>query len=212
MPIILPDLTGQRCGRLIIVKCAGSNAKKYKLYECLCDCGKTKLITASLLYRKDIQSCGCMLREARNRNLVKAQKSQVKHGLAGTLIHQTWASMMARCYNHRHDRFPQYGGAGIGLCDFLRASPQNLLSIVGQRPERRYSIDRIDGKLGYHCGQCEQCLKMGWVLNIKWSTPKEQAMNRQNNIWITIGGVTKTCADWARQLNKSFNWVRRHHS
>lgn len=212
MSKILPDLTGQKLGRLYVRRTAGTDSKKYKLYEVECDCGTIKLVRAALLHRGDVRSCGCLLKEARNRNIVKAQKQQTKHGLSGCETYLNWTSMMARCYNPKHDSYSRYGGLGIGVCGFLRSSPENLLSLIGKRPEKHYSIDRIDSKLWYSCGKCEECLKMGYPLNVKWSTPKEQAENRHNNIWITIDGQTKTCAEWSRVLGKSYNWVRRNHT
>lgn len=211
MPIILPDLTGQKLGRLTVNFAAGSDSKKYKLYDCTCECGTNKLIRAALLLRGDVLSCGCLLKEARNRNILKAQEQQTKHGLCKSPIYANWNSMMLRCYNSKHESFPRYGGRGIGVCGFLRSGPDKLLSLIGHRPEKHHSIDRINGAFWYSCGACEECIKMGYPMNVKWATPKEQANNRGNNVWITIDGVRKTCFDWSKHFGRSFHWVRNHY-
>lgn len=211
MPIILPDLTGQKLGRLTVNFAAGSDSKKYKLYDCTCECGTNKLIRAARLLSGDVRSCGCLLQEARNRNIVKAHEQQTKHGLSGSETYLNWTAMIARCYNPKHDSYPRYGGNGVGVCGFLRATPDNLLKLIGSRPQKHFSIDRIDGRFWYSCGACEECLKMGYPMNVKWATPKEQAQNRKNNIWITIDGQRKTCADWAKSMGRSYHWVRDHY-
>lgn len=55
------DLTGQRFGRLVVVKDTG---KKYTnrsvIWECVCDCGNKRDVVAFSLKNEDTQSCGCM--------------------------------------------------------------------------------------------------------------------------------------------------------
>lgn len=52
------DISGRRFGRLTAVKwCGGS------YWECLCDCGKTCVSSASLLKRGKTKSCGCLAKE-----------------------------------------------------------------------------------------------------------------------------------------------------
>jgi hypothetical protein len=82
------------------------------------------------------------------------------------------------------------------------------LEIVGERPEKNHSLDRIDGKIGYTCGKCEQCKKMEWPMNLKWSTASEQSHNTKSNVWITIDGVRKLCSDWAKEMGRSYHYVR----
>src|SRR5271157_758266 len=52
------DLTGQRFGRLLVVKRAGS--LRGAQWECQCDCGNTTLACAGDLKKGRPRSCGCL--------------------------------------------------------------------------------------------------------------------------------------------------------
>ena len=60
-----------------------------------------------------------------------------------------------------------------------------FLADMGPKPEGM-SIDRIDNTKGYSPDNC------------KWSTAEEQNNNRSSSRYLTIDGVTKTIAQWAR--------------
>jgi len=53
------DLTGQRFGKLVVVRRHGS-IEKETLWECLCDCGKTHLAKGTYLKKNSVKSCGCL--------------------------------------------------------------------------------------------------------------------------------------------------------
>lgn len=53
------DLTGKRFGKLLVVKAVESKIKPLK-WECLCDCGKTKIIVGRSLKSGASASCGCL--------------------------------------------------------------------------------------------------------------------------------------------------------
>lgn len=59
MPVGL-ELSGQRFGKLLVVTQRGYNKHKNRVWECVCDCGKTYYTTsACLMKRLDAASCGC---------------------------------------------------------------------------------------------------------------------------------------------------------
>lgn len=56
------DLTGQRFGHLLVVKKAPSKVSSYgntTRWECICDCGKKKIVNAAGLKSGSTTSCGC---------------------------------------------------------------------------------------------------------------------------------------------------------
>ena len=57
------DLTGRRFGRLTAVKDAGRNLDGRVIWECLCDCGKSRTTQANSLKKGLTRSCGCLRSE-----------------------------------------------------------------------------------------------------------------------------------------------------
>ena len=55
------DLTGQRFGKLLVIKRAKNNKSKNSRWECLCDCGNFSTVDGGNLIRKKgrTSSCGC---------------------------------------------------------------------------------------------------------------------------------------------------------
>ena len=53
------DLTGQRFGKLLVKKYSCSKDGN-SCWECVCDCGKEKIIASHHLRYGDIRSCGCL--------------------------------------------------------------------------------------------------------------------------------------------------------
>lgn len=62
------DLTGQRFGRLVVVKRADDyvlpNGKLLDWWLCQCDCGNEKIVTGNSLRCSYTRSCGCLRKEA----------------------------------------------------------------------------------------------------------------------------------------------------
>src|SRR5262245_4008157 len=59
----LKDLTGQRFGRLVVVRKAEDILISTPAWEVRCDCGEVKIVRAQHLKRGHSQSCGCLQRE-----------------------------------------------------------------------------------------------------------------------------------------------------
>ena len=75
--------------------------------------------------------------------------------------------MLQRCTNSNRDNYKHYGGRGITVCDrWLKF--ENFYADMGDRPEGT-SIDRIDVNGNYEPRNC------------KWSTHKEQCINRRSS-------------------------------
>lgn len=161
----LIDLTGQCFGRLTVVR-IDSIVDGQVRWRCKCACGKASVALANNLRRGKTQSCGCKKLE------------NGTHFMSRTLTGRTWRQMLDRCYNSKHVKYHLYGGRGIGVCEFLRASPINLKLLIGER-HKEHSIDRIDRNGNYTCGSCAECLRLGFRLNVRWSTILEQNRNRR---------------------------------
>jgi hypothetical protein len=158
------DLTGQRFGKLIVLKQAdeGSDEWGSVLWDCACDCGNMKKISAGFLRSKHTQSCGCWKHEV-----------SVTHGLArkGKIApeYRCWQHMKERCNNSKERQFKNYGGRGIKVCARWENSFESFFEDVGLRPNAKLSLDRINNNGDYEPG------------NVRWATAKQQQNNRRNN-------------------------------
>lgn len=175
------NIVGKKFGRLTVLSLAGADEKKYRICNCVCDCGKQVKIRIARMLSGELQSCGCLQREKAMENLAKAQRVATTHGLSGTLTGVTWMAMMQRCFRVENDNYKYYGAMGVRPCAFIKASPLNLVLTIGHRPSSDMSLDRKDPNGMYSCGMCEECLTNGWTMNLRWATAKEQANNRRNS-------------------------------
>lgn len=172
--VILIDLTGQRFGRLIVIKYVG----KYK-YLCRCKCGNKKIIYGYSLIDGTTKSCGCLRKE------ITAQGS-IKHGHCGDKIYKVWDAMIQRCTNPNNRQWKDYGGRGITVCKrWLKF--ENFYEDKGKDWEPGLTLERDNNELGYFKDNCY------------WGTRTEQARNKRNNRLITAFGKTQCIAAWAEE-------------
>lgn len=182
MPKLI-DLTGQKFGRLIVIKQVDNDKHGNSYWSCLCDCGKKKIISGSHLRSGHTKSCGCLKVE-------KTIQRSTKHGhnKKGKVsrTYKTWLGMIQRCNNPNVKHYNNYGGRGIVICDRWKNSFENFLEDMGEAPVG-HQIDRIDNDQGYFKENC------------RWATRKEQNRNRRDNHLITFNGKTQCIADWAEE-------------
>lgn len=181
------DLSGHKFGRLTAIEFAGHNGR-YRKWKCRCDCGETLDVLTASLRNGNTRSCGCLKRDTHS--LVFR-----KHGRAGTNVYWLWADMIARCTSPRHQRFSDYGGRGITVCDAWKDSIETFLRDMGPRPIGS-SLDRIDNSDGYHPGNC------------RWASRVQQANNKRNNKIVLIGGEMKTLAEWSRESGVPYHTLK----
>ncbi len=185
------DITGQRFGRLVVVKRDGTcKVSGHALWFCKCDCGNTVTTLSTSLRRHLTKSCGCYQKHiARDRYINNTLGLKNGHHVGGqsTRIWKTWKGMMQRCYMASGKSYRDYGGRGIAVCKRWHKF-ENFLSDMGESPAKGHSLDRIDNNGNY-------CLS-----NCKWSTAKQQARNRRNNKLITYNKQTLCISEWGEQL------------
>ncbi len=118
-----------------------------------------------------------------------------------------WNGINSRCFNPFADSFAGYGANGITACLYITLDPVNLISIVGERPSGKYSIDRINTFKGYTCGDCIECRKMGWEMNLRWATRSEQGMNKKHSIYLNHSGRKRSVAEIAPDIGLTIGGV-----
>ena len=79
------DIINKKFGKLTVISfCEKRNNRSY--YNCLCECGNTKIIGRSGLLSGDITSCGCLRKEYREIESAKRVRSYVVDGTNPNLI------------------------------------------------------------------------------------------------------------------------------
>lgn len=186
------DLTGQRFGRLVVIKRSPENANNHPLWECICDCGNTTLVRANSLRPLRTQSCGCLHTESAKTVL---RRGNFKHGKSKSQIYRVWDNMLNRCSNPRCPTYQDYGGRGITVCERWY-SFENFHADMGERPGDDYSIDRIDVDGNYELNNC------------RWATWTEQANNKRNTKEILVKGEMVTLPQAAQRAGMSLRTLQ----
>lgn len=183
------DMTGKRYGNVIALRKAGVNATRGYQWEFLCDCGCQFIGTGSEVRYGRITSCPSCA-EQRSRAAVTT------HGLTKHPLYIVWCGMKARCSNPQTDRFKDYGGRGISVCERWNDSFPAFLSDMGDRPTPEHTLERRNTNGNYEPANCE------------WATRAQQANNKRNNRSLTINGETKTLAQWASEAGVTESGIR----
>lgn len=182
------ELSGRKFNRLTVIRFSHIGRHGHTFWVCMCDCGKQVTVAGRHLKDSGTKSCGCYSSE-----LHRIGSRGFKHGHSPrgnfSRTYRIWTHMISRCKYESDDRYYQYGGRGITVCD--QWSGENgfasFLADMGEAP-KGLSIDRIDNNKGY----CKD--------NCRWATAAEQNRNTTRNILITFNGKTQCVQDWAIQL------------
>ena len=179
--------SGDRYGKLTIIKEVEPTETRVRRFLCKCDCGNETIVRMCHLRasKHPTVSCGCYGKE-------QARTIGIKHGYASDKqkyekLYRIWCHMKERCYYPNSDHYYLYGGRGITVCDEWK---DNYLSFRTWAMNNGYqdelTIDRIDSNGNYE------------PLNCRWATHMEQQHNLRTNVNITYKNETHCVAEWAR--------------
>lgn len=116
-------------------------------------------------------------------------------------LYGRWYQIVQRCTNPEHERFADYGGRGIRVCEEWLLYEQ-FVADVGEPPSPdAYMLDRINNERGYEPG------------NVRWATPTTQSRNRRGTRLHELDRQKHPIAEWCRLADADCGTVsRRVHS
>ena len=153
---------------------------------CICDCGNLTTALAKDLKSGHTQSCGCLHKE-------RTSKAKSKHRLSNSRIYNIWTFMKNRCFNKKSNRYKDWGGRGITVCNEWLDFNCFYEWAINNGYKEGLTIDRINNMGIYEPNNCQ------------WVTPKEQARNTRKNRFFTYKGETHCVSEWCEILDINYN-------
>lgn len=109
------DLTGQKFGRLTVLRYAGAATNGNARWECRCDCGALAVVDGYRLRKGMTTSCGCYRREYMKKAIMANPKTRAQMGHSG--------------------QFTQTEGVNVAAATKLRAT--NRSGVIGVSFDRQ---------------------------------------------------------------------------
>lgn len=198
------DVTGQRFGRLTVIRYIPPAERTSKTYSwwCKCDCGKEIKANLHKLKNGLQKSCGCLKEEMKPHlgNITRKYKYSNKR------LYGVYKMMHDRCENPNNREWMNYGGRGITVCPewsgdygydaFAEWSFPNGYDDKAKKGD--VTLDRINGDMGYSPDNCR------WIPNIR------QQNNKRNNVMLEYNGEKYSMMDWSRKLNIPYSFLQYH--
>lgn len=172
----IDDLTGNRYGNLVVSK-LHPTTRGDAYFECICDCGNTKVIRGQELKSGKATNCGCL-----RKKVVPKNKT---HGMSKTRLFKIWVGMRQRCENHNNHKYEIYGGRGIKVCNEWKEFIPFMEWAYSNGYKDNLTIDRIDPDGNYEPENC------------RWANANQQARNTRQTVFLTYNEETKSAAEWS---------------
>lgn len=99
-----------------------------------------------------------------------------RQGKSSTKLYRAWKCMIHRCNNPNYQRFSDYGGRGIKVCERWLDSFEAFAEDMGEPPTNRHELDRRDNEGDYEPNNC------------RWSTPRENSNNKRTTRFVDFEG------------------------
>lgn len=176
------DLVGKRFGNLTVIQKSAKQTKHRDVFwDCICDCGCSKIATSYDLLHKKTSHCGCL-------TAAHISERTKKSGHEPAKLYRTWQNMKTRCYNPNYSLFHRYGGRGISVCDeWVHDFVAFRKWAFANGYAEGLTLDRIDNNGAYS------------PVNCRFTTAIEQSNNRSTNRYIDIFDERLTLAQASRK-------------
>lgn len=157
---------GEKHNRLTYLGYVGLDKYNRRQGKFACDCGKNRIASIGRVKSGTIKSCGCLAHDT---------KPNLTHGMRFTKEYRTWVSLKQRVTNSKDKDYLKY--STLEHDSDVIESFESFFEEVGRCPSGKYSIDRIDTRLGYKKG------------NMRWASRSEQQTNKINSYYVFIKGI-----------------------
>lgn len=112
-------------------------------------------------------------------------------------MREIWNRIKGRCFNPEADRYKDYGGRGITICDEWKDDFEAFYAAVGDPPSPLHTLDRENNNGNYEPG------------NMRWATAAEQNRNRRSTKHYELYGESRTLSEWAELAGIDYSTVKR---
>ena len=157
-------LLSHRFNRWLVVKDAGFVPHGEHIWECLCDCGKRRKVTAEQLIHGRSKSCGCYQKD-RTRELFSYSPEVIRVNRI-LLDYQSRAKEKSLSFALTKEQFKDLMDSD---CYYCGGEPKNSFLQHGKPISVYQGIDRLDNTKGYTPDNvvpcCIRCNKMKKVLS-----------------------------------------------
>jgi hypothetical protein len=138
---VFKDLTGQKFGRLLVIKRASNTSHNKARFLCKCDCGNEKVISSAQLIRGDTFSCGCYHKEISHLHNGEASFNSIYAS------YKQGAKVRNLVFSLSKEKFLEIITQN---CFYCGIEPSNVQKSRSNNGDFIYNgIDRVDSNKGY---------------------------------------------------------------
>lgn len=170
------------------------NGKRFTTLNVICFCGKKFNALKGNIMSGHTKSCGCLLLLHQSKFAI--EQSRKTHGYSKIRLYRIWYKMIRRCYIESEEKYIDYGGRGITVCDEWRYNFEFFYSwSMSNGYEDKLTIERTDNDLGYYPTNC------------KWANRRVQANNRRTTRYVELNGEKMSMANACMLLKLNYKVV-----
>jgi len=154
----LIDLTGEKYGRLTVIKRVSDGKNKHPRWLCKCDCGNETTVSGSNLMNNSTKSCGCLRRELGKKH---GREQNLEYGFANMRAairsYKKNAEKRGIKYNITEEQFKEITQRD---CYYCGAKPSNSFEQPKSNGAYIYNgMDRINSTKGYTIDNVVPCCR-----------------------------------------------------
>ena len=158
--------------------------------------------------RKALFLCSCCSKEFSVAVAAAKSRQQSKcnycnhfiHGACDENLYHVWVGLKQRCNNQKSKIYKDYGGRGVNVCAEWEQDYKVFKSwAIVNGYAKGLTLDRIKNNEGYA------------PLNCRFADYLVQNNNKRNTLYLTVGPLCDSLANWARFLSVSYAKLYRGH-